>query len=236
MKPLCYTYAGSTLPKLLVLKMIEPMNVATIIGCRTTRIYCRPDCPAGKHARPENLVPFSSPEEARASGYRACKVCKPEGPDVMPETFFLTRYQSPIGTYMLASSLRGVVRVKSENHMMTRLDRWEREGIQIQDGNSHNREVASELDAYFAGNLRQFSVPLDLRGTDFQRQVWQLLQGIPYGETRSYGQIASAIIVPCHRVIGANGELVGYGGGLDRKQALLDLEAKVLRKSKGSVS
>lgn len=235
---------------------IEPGNVATIIGCRTTRIYCHPDCPAGRHARPENLVPFSSPEEARTSGYRACKVCKPDGPDVMPETFFLTRYQSPIGTYVLASSRRGVVWVKSKNHMTTRLDRWGKNGVQIQDGNSHNREVAAELDAYFAGDLRQFSVPLDLRGTDFQRQVWQLLQGIPYGETRSYGQIASAlgrptasravgrangtnpvaIIVPCHRVIGANGELVGYGGGLDRKQALLDLEAKVLRKSKGSVS
>ena len=150
----------------------------------------------------------------------------------MLETFFLTRYQSPVGTYVLASSLRGVVLVKSENQMMTRLDRWKRDDIKIQDGNRHNREVAAELDAYFAGNLRQFGVPLDLRGTDFQRQVWQLLQGIPYGETRSYGQIASAlgrptasravgrangtnpvaIIVPCHRVIGANGELVGYGG------------------------
>jgi methylated-DNA-[protein]-cysteine S-methyltransferase len=174
----------------------------------------------------------------------------------MPETFFLTRYQSPIGAYVLASSLHGVVCVKSENHMTTRLDRWERDGIQIQENNRYNREVAAELDAYFAGDLRQFSVPLDLRGTDFQRQVWQLLQSIPYGETRSYGQIASAlgrptasravgrangtnpvaIIVPCHRVIGANGELVGYGGGLDRKQALLDLEANVLKKIKGSVS
>ena len=174
----------------------------------------------------------------------------------MPEIFFLTRYQSPIGSYVLASSQRGVVWVKSENHMTTRLDRWEKDGIQIQNGSRRNREVAAELDAYFAGDLRQFSVPLDLRGTDFQRQVWKLLLDIPYGETRSYGQIASAlgrptasravgrangtnpvaIIVPCHRVIGANGELVGYGGGLDRKQALLDLEAKVLRKSKGSVS
>jgi len=169
----------------------------------------------------------------------------------MPETFFLTRYHSPLGTYVLVSSQRGVVCVKPETRMTTRLDRWERDGIQIQDGNSHNREVAAELNAYFTGDLRQFSVPLDLCGTDFQRQVWKLLQGIPYGETRSYGQIASAlgrptasravgratgtnpiaIIVPCHRVIGANGELVGYGGGLDRKQALLDLEAAVLRRS-----
>ena len=169
----------------------------------------------------------------------------------MPETFFLTRYHGPLGTYVLVSSQRGVVCVKLETCVATRLVQWERDGVQIQDGNSHNREVAAELDAYFTGDLRQFSVPLDLCGTDFQRQVWELLQGIPYGETRSYGQIASAlgrptasravgratgtnpiaIIVPCHRVIGANGALVGYGGGLDRKQALLDLEAAVLRRS-----
>ena len=68
----------------------------------------------------------------------------------MPETFFLTHYHSPIGAYVLASSLRGVVCVKSENHMTTRLNRWERDGIQIQDDNRYNHEVAAELDAYFA--------------------------------------------------------------------------------------
>jgi methylated-DNA-[protein]-cysteine S-methyltransferase len=108
----------------------------------------------------------------------------------------------------------------------------------------------AELDAYFAGDLREFSIPLDLQGTEFQRRVWGLLLPIPYGETKSYGQIASAlgrpkasravgqaigtnpvaIIVPCHRVIGASGGLVGYGGGLHRKQALLDLEAGNLGK------
>jgi len=228
---------------------IAPGNAATVIGCRTTRIYCRPDCSMGGHARPENLAPFSSREEARASGYRACKVCKPDGPDIMPETFFLMRYYSPLGTYVLVSSQRGVICVKSETRAAARLAQWEKESIRIQDGNGYNHKVATELDAYFAGNLRQFSVPLDLRGTDFQRQVWELLLGIHYGETRSYGQIASAlgrptasravgratgtnpiaIIVPCHRVIGANGGLVGYGGGLDKKQALLDLEASVMR-------
>jgi methylated-DNA-[protein]-cysteine S-methyltransferase len=124
--------------------------------------------------------------------------------------------------------------------------RWEREDIQVEDNNAYNRKAAEELDAYFAGELRQFSVPLDLRGTAFQRRVWQRLLEIPYGETRSYGYIARAlgrptagravgrangtnpvsIIVPCHRVIGADGRLVGYGGGLDRKKALLDLEAQ----------
>lgn len=167
-----------------------------------------------------------------------------------PESFFVTRYNSPLGEYVLVSSQRGVVCVEPEDRAAPRLARWEREAIQIRDGNGHNREVARELDAYFAGKLRQFSVPLDLRGTDFQRRVWELLRDIPYGETRSYGQVACAlacptasravgrangsnpisIVVPCHRVIGADGKLTGYGGGLDRKQALLDLEARVLHK------
>ena len=169
----------------------------------------------------------------------------------MSETFFMTRYHGPLGTYILGSSQRGVVCLKAEDNVPILAARWAKEGIQIQADNGYNLKLVAELDAYFAGELRQFSVTLDLRGTDFQLQVWELLQSIPYGETRSYGQIASmlgrpsasravghangsnpvAIIVPCHRVIGADGTLVGYGGGLDRKQALLDLEAKVLRDS-----
>lgn len=104
--------------------------------------------------------------------------------------------------------------------------------------------VVDQLDDYFAGSRQVFDVPLELDGTAFQRQVWGALRDIPYGETRSYGQIAAAIgrpgasravglangrnpvaiIVPCHRVIGASGDLTGYGGGLDRKRTLLTLE------------
>jgi methylated-DNA-[protein]-cysteine S-methyltransferase len=106
--------------------------------------------------------------------------------------------------------------------------------------------AVEQLDAYFAGELTAFDVALDMRGTEFQRRVWSALLTIPYGETRSYGEIAEqvgapgaaravglanghnpiAIIVPCHRVIGASGSLTGYGGGLDRKKTLLDLEKK----------
>jgi len=130
--------------------------------------------------------------------------------------------------------------------MASLLARWHRQSFKVQDAGSQNDEIIAELDAYFAGSLKKFSVPLDLRGTEFQRRVWELLLHIPYGETRSYGQIARAIgrpeasravgqavgtnpvaiIVPCHRVIGASGGLVGYGGGLHRKQALLELEAR----------
>jgi methylated-DNA-[protein]-cysteine S-methyltransferase len=114
-------------------------------------------------------------------------------------------------------------------------------------------EITEQIDAYFAGELRQFDLALDLRGTPLERAVWQGLLEIPYGETATYGQQAArieaplfdseiepwqraravgaangrnpvAIVVPCHRVIGADGSLTGYAGGLHRKQALLDLE------------
>lgn len=105
-------------------------------------------------------------------------------------------------------------------------------------------ETISQLRAYFAGRLREFQLPLDFAGTDFQICVWRQLQTIPYGETRTYSGVAQAIgrpaavravgaanganpipiVVPCHRVIGANGRLVGYGGGLPLKKRLLELE------------
>jgi methylated-DNA-[protein]-cysteine S-methyltransferase len=105
-------------------------------------------------------------------------------------------------------------------------------------------DAVEQLEAYFAGDRIDFDLELDLLGTAFQRRVWEALLTIPYGETRSYGEIAQqigspsafravglanghspiGIIVPCHRVIGSNGSLTGYGGGIDKKRALLDLE------------
>ena len=105
-------------------------------------------------------------------------------------------------------------------------------------------EAKEQLAAYFAGNLQQFDVPIRLCGTDFQKRVWAELTRIPYGATRSYGELARqigspgasravglangrnplSIVVPCHRVIGANGKLTGYGGGISRKETLLALE------------
>jgi methylated-DNA-[protein]-cysteine S-methyltransferase len=109
-------------------------------------------------------------------------------------------------------------------------------------------EVRIQLAEYFAGRRTAFGLPLAMAGSPFQRRVWRALQEIPYGETTSYGEIARrvgvpsapravgvangqnpvAVIVPCHRVIGADGSLTGYGGGLERKRRLLDLEAGVL--------
>lgn len=111
------------------------------------------------------------------------------------------------------------------------------------------QETARQLDEYFSGKRREFSVPIKTQGTDFQEKVWAALRKIPYGETRSYGQIAAQvgnpkagravgganhnnpimILTPCHRVIGADGSLTGFGGGLDVKEALLELEKKNCR-------
>lgn len=108
--------------------------------------------------------------------------------------------------------------------------------------------VTEQLDAYFAGTLREFDLSLQPHGTEFQKKVWMQLRQIPYGETWSYGELAErignpkaaravglangrnpiSIIVPCHRVIGADGSLTGYGGGLNRKQELLDLEQRII--------
>ena len=114
------------------------------------------------------------------------------------------------------------------------------------DGDAHPvfRAAIEQLSAYFAGSLREFRLPLEMAGTDFQMRVWRMLRDIPYGETRSYRDLAVAlgnpaavravgaanganplpIVIPCHRVIGANGSLVGYGGGLALKKRLLELE------------
>ena len=109
------------------------------------------------------------------------------------------------------------------------------------------RAAADQLRAWFAGQRRDFDLPLDLAGTDWQRAVWGQLLTIPFGQTRSYGDLARAlgqpgaaqavglangsnpvaIIVPCHRVIGASGELVGYAGGLHRKRWLLEHEGSI---------
>jgi methylated-DNA-[protein]-cysteine S-methyltransferase len=109
------------------------------------------------------------------------------------------------------------------------------------------KAAVDQLDAYFAGALTRFTLPMAPRGSEFQQRVWTALQDIPYGQTESYGELAErigspraaravglangknpiSIVIPCHRVVGSDGNLTGYGGGLDRKKQLLDLELAV---------
>jgi methylated-DNA-[protein]-cysteine S-methyltransferase len=148
--------------------------------------------------------------------------------------------ESPIGYLTLAGSGSALtnLRMVDQTYEPDRAD-WS------PDPRAFDHAV-EQLTAYFAGELTDFDIQLELRGTEFQRRVWKALLTIPYGETRSYGEIADhigapgsaravgwanghnpiAIVVPCHRVIGANGSLTGYGGGLDRKRILLGLEKK----------
>jgi methylated-DNA-[protein]-cysteine S-methyltransferase len=147
--------------------------------------------------------------------------------------------ESPIGDLLLAGDTRGLRFVLFANGRTraTPQDDW------VPDRGAL-REPARQLSAYFAGTLRTFELDTAPEGTSFQRAVWQELQTIPYGETISYGELARrlgnpkavravglanganpiSIVIPCHRVIGSNGALVGYGGGLPTKQALLALE------------
>lgn len=153
----------------------------------------------------------------------------------------MTRYRtidSPIGLLTLAGDgpVLTNLRMVDQTYEPSRAD-WLLDDRAFPD-------AVDQLDAYFAGELHEFDLRLEFHGTAFQRRVWAALQTIPYGETRSYGEIAQqigsptasravglanghnpiAVIVPCHRVIGANGSLTGFGGGLDRKRALLALE------------
>ena len=153
---------------------------------------------------------------------------------------------SPVGPLRLVASQSGLVAVLWHDDRPGRVPLGA-----VDDGRSDHLDLAQEqLDAYFAGHRRSFDVPLDLRGTFFQRAVWAQLAAIPFGETRSYGAIAAAIgqpsasravgaangrnpvsiIVPCHRVIGAAGSLTGFAGGLEAKQYLLALEGHETRR------
>lgn len=146
---------------------------------------------------------------------------------------------SPVGKILLAGSRTGLklVSFQDGNHPVTPDPGW------VEDEKPFKTAI-SQFKSYFAGTRKEFSLPLEPEGTPFQLRVWKRLQSIPYGKTVSYGAIAKgigkptasravgaangqnplSIVVPCHRVIGQNGHLVGYGGGLPIKETLLSLE------------
>jgi len=159
---------------------------------------------------------------------------------------------TPIGTFGAALSPRGLGRLTFPNEPFAAPLAWAARwmpGARRVEGRSQLRRLGEELTAYFEGGLREFGVPVDLRGTPFQVRVWQALLGIAYGEVWSYAQVAAEIgqptavravgaangsnpvpiVVPCHRVIGSGGTLTGYGGGLDLKRQLLELEGSLGR-------
>lgn len=168
------------------------------------------------------------------------------------EVLHSTMFSSPVGPLFLAASGRGLVALEFDQRLPgqqtirpnPRHLRAESEHLRFEESASRMQTYIAELEQYFAGKRREFTFPLDLRGTEFQLACWRALLQIPYGETRSYADIARAvrrpqgfravgmannrnplaIVVPCHRVIASDGTLCGYGGGLDIKRKLLELE------------
>jgi O-6-methylguanine DNA methyltransferase len=176
------------------------------------------------------------------------------------ETFHSTVVTSSVGQLFLAASDRGLVALEFDSRLPgqptirpnprdLRTERQKGASVHFEESEALMRAYVRELEEYFAGERREFGFPLDLRGTDFQLACWHALLAIPYGETRSYGDIARAIgrphgfravgmannrnpvaiVVPCHRVIASDGTLCGYGGGLDVKRKLLELEGALTR-------
>ena len=144
-------------------------------------------------------------------------------------------YNTPIGIISITDNGKCIIAIDFGKTVS--------EGIEIKETDII-KETYKQLNEYFNGKRKEFNIPLEMEGTDFQKSVWNALRNIPYGETCSYKDIAAMIgnekasravgmannknpipiIVPCHRVIGANGKLVGYGGGLELKTKLLDIE------------
>jgi methylated-DNA-[protein]-cysteine S-methyltransferase len=161
-------------------------------------------------------------------------------------TVFFDRVDSPAGPLLLAATEKGL---RCVQFFRGQLPPPGKDEVWVE-SRERLHPYAQQLDAYFRGDLRQFTCPLDLIGTQFQKDCWQALLRIPYGKTCSYAEIAReigrphafravgqanhdnpiAIIVPCHRVLGANGTLTGYGGGLNTKEKLLLLEGASFRR------
>lgn len=157
-------------------------------------------------------------------------------------------FKTPFGTFLAAASPQGLCRLhaveeKGKDATLKDISRYYPRAS-LREDSKPLKKILAEVEEYFAGRRRDFSVGLDTPGTLFQKKVWEALLAIPYGETRTYGQIAAAVgrpkaaravggacnqnpvavIVPCHRVVGASGDLTGYAGGVEIKRRLLELE------------
>lgn len=163
------------------------------------------------------------------------------------EALFVSLFESRFGLVGIASSAEGIVRlsfpIRSEGAFRRRL-REEYPGSTLSDGRRENAKAARQISRYLDGRIRQFDLPLDLRGSEFRRRVLAAVAEIPYGKTASYGDIARRVgsprgaravgqavganpiplIIPCHRVIASDGSLGGFGLGLPMKRRLLELE------------
>ena len=160
------------------------------------------------------------------------------------EKIFYSFMETQFGTLLLASTEKGMKRIMLSGSNQLNQLRQEFGKNQLRENKNFNENAAEQLRQYFQGKRKQFSLPLDLEGTDFQKQVLRAVQEVLYGTTQSYKEIAQKIgnpravravgnanrtnplpiIIPCHRIIGSDGSMTGYGGGIDLKRKLLEFE------------
>lgn len=228
--------------------------MTTINAVRTTRIFCRPECPA--RPLPHNVEHLDGVGAALAQGYRPCKRCHPLHDPARPPlrgapVAGLAVIDTPLGP-MVAAEWQGrlaLLEFADRRMLATQFARLARLlgcTFALSDAAVLGR-TRSQLEEYFSGRRRTFDLPLEIAGTEFQMRAWRELSAIPAGVTRSYAQQAAAIgrpsalravarangdnriaiVIPCHRVIGSDGSMTGYGGKVWRKRKLLEREAAV---------
>ncbi len=230
-----------------------------IVGVKTTGIYCLPACRPPRKPKPEHCAFFGSPAEARAAGFRACKLCKPD--DIyrtygegdarlkgetrnVSTAAYLDTIKQPPGPLAFAVDDAGALlwlKFLDGRYERTIEQELGREGFRIARDRERTARARVELLEYCAGARRTFDAPLVFGGSDWQNSVWRALTRIPFGQTRTYGEVAAMVgrpeaaravgranatnripfVVPCHRVLGAGGALTGFGGGPHLKIRLL---------------
>lgn len=214
-----------------------------VAAVRTTGIFCRPSCRVRKPL-PRNVAYLPDGAAARAAGYRPCLRCHPEASVEVA----LRQIATPVGPMTIGATETAVVLADfTERPMMpTQLASIRRRiGPTLYRDAPLLDRLESRLNEYFAGERRDFDLPLEMPGSAFQERVWSRLREIPYGATLTYRELAArveapaasravgrangsnrlAIVVPCHRVVAAGGGLGGYGGGIAAKRWLLEMES-----------
>lgn len=217
----------------------------------TTGVYCMPSC-AARLPRPANVRFHATREDAERAGFRPCKRCKPDQRAPrrgwIPDEIHFALGSLSLGRVLVARSSRGLCAVLlGDNDTQLRRDLADRfRGARLTEGGAALQTLVADVIALIESPGHELDQPLDLRGTEFQQQVWHALRQIPSGSTTSYSDLAQrlgvpgsaravaracaanplAVVVPCHRVLRRDGSLSGYRWGVDRKRTLLAREAR----------
>lgn len=221
---------------------------ACFYAVKTTGIYCRPTCKS-RMSKPSNVQFFSTIAESEAAGFRPCKRCQPNNEYKSGAKNQQIRFaveNTNLGWVIVAATEIGICAIALGDNPEELANEIQRQFPQAEfcDDDLIFQQWVADVVSTIEIPKRSLNLPLDIQGTAFQQQVWQVLRAIPVGSTLSYQQVATqigkpkavravasacaankiAIAIPCHRVVGSNGSLSGYRWGVERKQALLELE------------